>query len=545
MQFAWWLCHPKPSDNIEDVNHETALMLLQIKAGTETFGTAPCGSGPKAEGVSPERKAMNTVAVVTNTNKPLMPTSPYRARKLLSSGKAKIVKHRPFTILLVNRSDGNVQEIEYKSDTGYLHVGISVCSEKREFVREQRDLLPDEKEKHNDRRKYRRTRRNRKRYRKARFDNRIGKIRKKEKNKHVWLPPSLDHKVDAQVQLFLRLYQVMPIKRAVFEMGQFDPALMKALEKGEAAPQGIDYQMGERYQIATRRAAVFTRDRYACVFCGRSIKDHAILHVHHIGFWKQDRSNRLDNLATCCEQCHTSENHRPGGILYDVEPKLKSLASATYMNVVRFELLRRLKEAAPDVEFHISYGAKTSVIRKQRSISKSHTNDAYCLGQYFPKLRAEEIGFQKIRRNDRILQKFYDAEYLDSRDGTTKKGKELTNGRISRNHMKDHKNLHQYRGKKLSKGRVTIRRGRSSLKPGGLVRFDGEVLTVHGTHRSRRKNKAGHIKVSVNVEFERPSKTGRKSAALSKCQIISQSYNTGWKKIQLRKEEQGKIAAVV
>ena len=138
MQFAWWLCHPKPSDNIEDVNHETALMLLQIKAGT--FGTAPCGSGPKAEGVSPERKAMNTVAVVTNTNKPLMPTSPYRARKLLSSGKAKIVKHRPFTILLVNRSDGNVQEIEYKSDTGYLHVGISVCSEKREFVREQRDL---------------------------------------------------------------------------------------------------------------------------------------------------------------------------------------------------------------------------------------------------------------------------------------------------------------------------------------------------------------------------------------------------------------------
>lgn len=140
MQFAWWLCHPKPSDNIEDVNHETALMLLRIKAGTETFGTAPCGSGPKAEGVSHERKSMNIVSVVTNTNKPLMPTSPYRARKLLSSGKAKIVKHRPFTILLVNRSDGNVQEIEYKSDTGYLHVGISVCSEKREFVREQRDL---------------------------------------------------------------------------------------------------------------------------------------------------------------------------------------------------------------------------------------------------------------------------------------------------------------------------------------------------------------------------------------------------------------------
>ena len=87
MQFAWWLCHPKPSDNIEDVKHETALMLLQIKAGTETFGTAPCGSGPKAEGVSHERKAMNTVAVVTNTNKPLMPTSPYK--KAVKQRKSK------------------------------------------------------------------------------------------------------------------------------------------------------------------------------------------------------------------------------------------------------------------------------------------------------------------------------------------------------------------------------------------------------------------------------------------------------------------------
>lgn len=63
------------------------------------------------------------VAVVTNTGKPLMPTSPYRARKLLKKGKAKIFRYRPFTIMIVDRSDGEVQDIEYKSDTGYLHVG--------------------------------------------------------------------------------------------------------------------------------------------------------------------------------------------------------------------------------------------------------------------------------------------------------------------------------------------------------------------------------------------------------------------------------------
>ena len=86
------------------------------------------------------------------------------------------------------------------------------------------------------------------------------------------------------------------------------------------------------------------------MFCGRGIKDNAILHVHHIGFRKQDRTG---NLATCCEQCHTSENHKPGVILYGKQPKVPNLADATYMNVVRFELLRRLKLAAPDVDIRI------------------------------------------------------------------------------------------------------------------------------------------------------------------------------------------------
>lgn len=36
------------------------------------------------------------VFVLSNTNKKLMPTNEYRARKLLKSGKATIYKYRPF-----------------------------------------------------------------------------------------------------------------------------------------------------------------------------------------------------------------------------------------------------------------------------------------------------------------------------------------------------------------------------------------------------------------------------------------------------------------
>ena len=88
---------------------------------------------------------MGSVAVISASGKKLMPTSPYRARKLLKSNRAVIFKYRPiFTIKLVDREDGYTQPIEQKCDTGYEHIGISICSKKKEYVNEQRDLLKDE-----------------------------------------------------------------------------------------------------------------------------------------------------------------------------------------------------------------------------------------------------------------------------------------------------------------------------------------------------------------------------------------------------------------
>ena len=49
-----------------------------------------------------------SVYVVTPDEKPLMPTSEYRARKFLKSGKAVIFRHRPFTIMLTRVVSENV-----------------------------------------------------------------------------------------------------------------------------------------------------------------------------------------------------------------------------------------------------------------------------------------------------------------------------------------------------------------------------------------------------------------------------------------------------
>ena len=100
---------------------------------------------------------MKTVAVISASGKKLMPTTAYRARKLLKSRRAKIYKYRPvFTIQLLDRKDGYTQPMEYSCDTGYMYIGVSVKSRKHEYVNRQYDLLPDEPERHDKRRKHRR-----------------------------------------------------------------------------------------------------------------------------------------------------------------------------------------------------------------------------------------------------------------------------------------------------------------------------------------------------------------------------------------------------
>ena len=402
-----------------------------------------------------------SVAVLSSTGQKLMPTklmptSNYKARKLLKSGRAEIYAYRPiFTIRLKDRKEGETQPIEYACDTGYQHVGVSIKSEKHEFVHAQYDMLSDETERHNDCRKYRRTRRNRKRYRKPRFDNRS------RKNKEM--APSLPS--------------------ATFEMGKFDTQLLQAIADGKPLPEGKDYQHGSKYLYQTEREAVFGRDHYTCQVCGKSVKDGVILHTHHIGFWKGYRSNRISNLLTVCEHCHTAKNHKPGGALWGLEPKSTNLAAATYMSTVRWAMYRELVPNHPKIDIHIQYGAKTAVTRKSLHLAKTHANDAYCIGSLHPKHRTAELAYQKKRRNNRILAKFYDAKYIDIRDGEKKTGSVLSCGRTNRRESRhSDKNRRIYRGKKVSKGRASVREKHYFYQPGDMVLFRSQRFVVNGVH---------------------------------------------------------------
>ena len=417
------------------------------------------------------------VFVLSSTNKKLMPTNEYRARKLLKSGKATIYKYRPFTIKLTVREDGYTQLIEYCCDTGYQHIGISIKSHRHEYVNEERILLKNETERHNDCRKYRRTRRNKLRYRKARWNNR--------RNNQICkdgFAPSIRNKRDIHINLFKMYYEVCPITSATFEMGQFDTQLLKAVENGDDIPQGIDYQHGEQYGYSTLREAVFARDNYTCICCGKSaIKDGVILKIHHLGYRTGDRSNRMTNLGTVCSNCHTSKNHQKGGKLYDLKPRLKSFKGATFMTMVRYDMYSKLKEVAPDVNFHMTYGAMTKLKRKDCNIKKSHSNDAYCMGEFHPIHRTDFRCYQKLRRNNRILSKFYDAKYIDLRDGSVKSGKQLSCNRTNRSEIRNSdKNERIYRGQKISKGKTVVRKHHYQYRPHDYVWYQGLKHSING-----------------------------------------------------------------
>ena len=274
---------------------------------------------------------------VDKYGRPGMPTfNVKKVRKLLKSGKAEIFCYHPFTIKLMYADSLKTQPVEICLDTGDRHIGVSVKSEKHEFVHAQYDPLPDEKERRDDRRRYRRTRRNRKRYRKPRFDN-----RRRDKG---WLAPTVEHKKDLHVSIVERYMKVCPIVRIIAEVGTFDTQLLEAAESGKPLPKGTDYQHGKRYLRNTLRDAVFYRDGYKCLLCGSTEGPFA---VHHIGYWKGDHTDRMGGLVTLCLKCHTASNHQKDGPLWGWAPKIRPMTGAAFMNTVRWRIVEDLEEEPP------------------------------------------------------------------------------------------------------------------------------------------------------------------------------------------------------
>lgn len=181
---------------------------------------------------------------------------------------------------------------------------------------------------------------------------------------------------------------------------------------------GVDYQHGQTYGYYDVRYFVFARDEYICQVCKKKRK---ILHTHHIVYRSEGGTDRADNLITVCSDCHTSEAHKKGGILYKWmknHKKAKQYKEPPFMNTLRRRTFQKYSEA------EITYGSETSHKRKELCLEKTHYNDAIAI-----------TGIESIKENPEecFWIKQFRKKKRSLHEATPRKGRKVKNVKTKRN----------------------------------------------------------------------------------------------------------------
>ena len=389
------------------------------------------------------------VFVLNMRGQPLMPCSPPKARKLLRAGKAVPVRRTPFVIQLTVPTGETKQPITLGVDAGYKHVGLSATTAKEELLASEVELRQDVTGLLSNRLALRRARRNRKtRYRAPRFDNRV---RSKHKG---WLAPSVENRIQAHISRIEAVCRVLPITKIVIETASFDIQKIKDPEV-----EGTDYQQGEQLGFWNVREYVLFRDGHVCQACKGRSKD-LILNVHHIESRKTG-GDAPGNLITLCEACHKAYH---AGKLKQFSPRRgASFRAETFMGIMRWTVLNRLRERHPELPVTNTYGYLTKHKRIVAGLPKTHCADAFCIAGVLDAKRRGEYLFQKqTRRHNRQIHKLT-----------------ILKGGVRKRHQAPYL-VHGFRlfDKVLCKGEVGFIFGRRSSGAFDVRRLDGTKISA-------------------------------------------------------------------
>ena len=387
-------------------------------------------------------------------NKPLMPCSSCKARKLLKNNKAKIISYRPFTIQLLYKSSNYTQKTNIGIDLGSKHIGIAVTSHNKVIAKGEIELRQDIRSNLETRKTYRRSRRNRKtRYRQPRFLNRT------KSKKKGWLPPSISSRITNTFNWIDKFVNLVPNPNLSIEVGKFN-----AQQMINPAITGKEYQQGDAFGYYNTRYFVFNRDNYTCQVCKKS-KDK-ILNTHHIVYKSHGGTDKASNLITVCTDCHTYKNHKKGNILYNwmiKNKKAPNYKETPFMNTIRKKVFFKYPTA------NIVYGSYTTPKRKELGLEKTHYNDAIVIS-------GVNKGFVNINSIFKIKQ--FRKKKRSLHEATARKGRKQPNIESKRNS----KNTPYYNGFYLNDSvRLFNKRGYiSGFCSGGCYVKDiqGNYITV-------------------------------------------------------------------
>ena len=392
------------------------------------------------------------IYVVDANGQPVMPTSRLgMVRRWLKSGQAIWFGNSRKIIQFVRPITTYTQNLTLGVDAGF-HLGMSVVGNHREYYSSE-SIRKSEKDKLTTRRELRRTRRNRLRHRQARFDNR--------RRKPGWLAPSVQHRLDFTIKEIKRVYNFLPITNLVVEVSPFDN---QKLVNPTIKPW--QYTKGKMNGFKTVKDYLLARDNYRDALDGKQYPASQ-LRVHHLVQRKDGGSNQPDNLILLSDVHHNQANHVNGTLakLRNNRQKMIDYHGAYFMSV----LAARLSDYFDS--YQTTQGYITANLRHLYQIEKSHRNDAFVIaGGTDQDARTSNIYLRtKVFNNNRVSQRFYDARYIDRRDGKKKSGKELSSGRTRRSKEIPYDNQRIFRQKKVTKGRISIRRNHYRIRPHDIL----------------------------------------------------------------------------
>ena len=331
------------------------------------------------------------VYVLDINGQPLMPTERYgKVRRMLKSGKAKVVKRCPFVIQLsYTASTCEIQYVSLGVDAGSKHIGISATTESKVLYESEVELRSDITELLSARREMRSARRNRKtRHRKPRFDNR--------RHRDGWLAPSVQQKVNTHLTVISKVNEILPVAKIIAEVAAFDIQKIKNPDI-----QGAEYQQGEQLGSWNIREYVLFRDGHTCQCCKGKSKDK-ILNVHHIES-RQTGGDAPNNLITLCKTCHNGYHSGEIKLPKTIKRGMK-FADATFMGIMRWAFYNEIRSQYPDVS--LTYGYITKHTRITNGLSKAHHIDARCISGH-PLAEPDSVVYyqKKVRCHNRQIHK--------------------------------------------------------------------------------------------------------------------------------------------
>jgi 5-methylcytosine-specific restriction endonuclease McrA len=316
---------------------------------------------------------VSSVFVVDQDRKPLDPIHPGRARFLLKSGHAAVLRRYPFTIIMKEpKPDAQPAPLRVKIDPGSQTSGLALVNDATGQVVWAAELThrgQQVKEALDTRRASRHGRRQRHtRYRPPRFNNRS--------RPKGWLPPSLLSRLQNIVTWIARLQKIASISAISFELVRFDTQL---LEHPEIV--GIEYQQGTLAGWEVREY-LLVKHEYRCAYCGKTATRWE---VDHIQPRSRKGSDRITNLVLACHECNQKKDNLTAAEFGHPEVQVfaaKPLRDAAAVNATRWALYERLQATGLPVE--TGTGGRTKWNRTQRELPKAHWVDASCVGVSTP-----------------------------------------------------------------------------------------------------------------------------------------------------------------